>query len=40
MFDNNTKSLAFLSKIAYNLNQRILLLSTVLGRVLSTPITN
>ena len=27
------------NKIAYNLNQRILLLSTVLGRVLSTLIT-
>ena len=31
---------AFLSKLAYNLNRNILLLSTVTERVLSTPITN
>lgn len=30
----------FLSKLTYNLNQNILLLSTVTERVLSMPITN
>lgn len=34
------KVIAGRNKIAYNLNQRILLLSTVVERVLSTPITN
>jgi hypothetical protein len=33
------KNVAFLNKIAYNLSQKILLLSTVTERVLSTPIT-
>ena len=39
-YDILGKVIAERNKIAYNLNQRILLLSTVVERVLSTPITN